>query len=99
MLQDVTGSDGLFAALIVFLVLWYVTPTAIAALRGVPVQALLQVILLNVIPLGWPGALIMALLGPGRERRRPVVEIPRVRGYSPDRRYPAGDPRAGYPLP
>ena len=94
---DFTRGDGFFVALIIFLVAWYVTPTAVAALRGVPVQALLQVVLFNVIPLGWPAALIMALLVPGRERRG-IVALTRVRGYPPDQRYPAGDPRAGYPL-
>lgn len=95
---DLTRGDGFFVAMIVFLVVWYVAPTAVAGLRGVPVQALLQVVLFNVIPLGWPAALVMALVVPGRERRA-VVALPRVRGYPPDRRYPAGDPRAGYPLP
>lgn len=98
MLEDITHGDEFFATLIVFFVVWYITPTAVAALRGVPMQALLQVVLFNVIPLGWPAALILALLVPGRERRA-VVALPRVRGCPPDRRYPAGDPRAGYPLP
>lgn len=98
MLEEIARSDGFFLALIIILVGWYVAPTAIAALRGVPVQALLQVVLFNVIPLGWPAALVMALLVPGRERKA-VVALTRVRGYPPDRRYPVGDPRAGYPLP
>lgn len=98
MLDDITRSDGFFAVMITFLIVGYVAPTSIALVRGVPRGPLFEVILFNVIPLGWPAALIMALFIPGRERRG-HVELPRVPGYPPDPRYPPGDPRAGYPLP
>lgn len=98
MLDDITRSDGFFAAMIIFLVVWYITPTAIALLRGVEAGPLLEVVLFNVIPLGWPAALLMALCAPGRQHP-PRVELPRVPGYPPDPRYPRGDPRARYPLP
>lgn len=96
-MEHITSSDGFLVAMLAFLVVWYVTPTAVALLRGVEPEPLMSVILVNVIPLGWPAALIMAFVLPGRDRAR--VELPRVPGYPLDPRYPPGDPRARYPLP
>jgi hypothetical protein len=96
MLNELAGRHGFFAVVIVFLVVLYVAPTVIALVRGIESAALFEVILFNVIPLGWPAALLMAVFIPGRERVR-AVELPRVPGYPPDQRYSVGDARARYP--
>ena len=99
MMRSLTHSDWIFVAVFAFLFVWFVTPTAIAVIRGAEVEPLLLVMLFSVIPLGWPAALIMAFVAPGRERQEPRLELPRIPGYPPDPRFPPGDPRAGYPLP
>jgi len=98
-MERITSSDGFFLAMLVFLVVFYVTPAVVALLRGVEAGPLMSVIILNVIPLGWPAALIVAFVVPGRGRSRERVELPRVAGYLPDARFPPGSPRARYPRP
>lgn len=98
-MQAFLHSDWVYPAAFVFLFVFFATPTVIAVIRGVEFADVLVVSVFSVISVGWPAALIMAVFIPGRERREPPVSLPRVAGYPPDPRYPAGDPRAGYPLP
>lgn len=99
MVQAFLHSDWVYPAALGFLFVFFATPTVISVIRGVEIQDVLIVLLFTVIPLGWPGALIMAVCLPGRERRVPPVRLPRVPGYPLDPRYPPSDPRARYPLP
>lgn len=98
-MQTFLHSDWVYLAAFVFLFVFFAAPTAIAVIRGTEFEALWAVVVFSVIPMGWPGALLLAFLAPGRERKKPPMRLPRVPGYPPDPRYPPGDPRAGYPLP
>lgn len=99
MVQTFLHSDWVFVAAIVFLLVVFAAPTAIAVIRGTELDPLICVIVFSVIGLGLPGAYIMAFFAPGRGRKEPPVTLPRVPGYPPDPRYPPGSPRARYPLP
>lgn len=90
-------SDKMYVAAFIFLIIVWVAPTVIAVIRGTGLEPLMNVILLSVIPLGLPGAYIMACFAPGRVRDEPV-RLPRVPGYPPDPRYQPGSPLARYPL-
>lgn len=99
MVHTFLHSDWMYLVAFVVLVVFFSAPTVIAVIRGVELDPLIVVIVFSVIPMGVPGAYLMALVAPGRERKEPPVRLPPVLGYPLDPRYPPDDPRARYPLP
>lgn len=99
MVQVFLHSDWVYVVALAFLFVVFAAPTAIAVIRGTEFDPLICVIVFSVIPMGLPGAYLMAIFAPGRVREEPPVRLPPDPRFLRDPRYPRDDPRARWPLP